>query len=209
MEPGSIALAQPKVWACCLPSHNTVTTCKGTIKTLGAILSVLYGGFSTAWVSLQSRVLGECRSGSLAQRLDFFFHWPPLFSPDPSLFPSPTPLTVQSPSTSQLKFYRFFWGCSQYPADQQGIFQLQAALETLAVHQPSHHYAYLQQRGFWQNCSLSCKWPVHLGRGYSGHVRVGNCPHVFPLSPPQRHFLASLLCKKAIRESLSLEIQVS
>lgn len=74
--------------------------------------------------------------------MDFFVHWPPLFFPDPSLFSSPTPLTVQSSPSSQLKFYQFFWGCSQYPADQQGTLQQQAAFETLAEHQPSHHYTY-------------------------------------------------------------------
>lgn len=65
-----------------------------------------------------------------------------------------------------------------------------------------------EHSGFWCNCSLSWKGPVHAARGYSGHVRVGNCPSLFPLDSPQRHFLGLLLCKKATLASLSLEIQV-
>lgn len=135
----SAALAWPEAWACCLPWHNTVTTCKGAIKTLGTVLSVLCGILAppgcpyraACWLSAglatQHRALGLLCS--LSRPLS------PAFT---------TPLTVQKlshqPAKVLLILLRMLSICS--PAEQQGIFQLQAALETFAVHRPSHHYTY-------------------------------------------------------------------
>lgn len=68
MEPGTAALVQPESWACCLPSHNTVTTGKEAPKhrEQSRARSVL---FSTTWVSPQSSTLPERRSDSPARRL--------------------------------------------------------------------------------------------------------------------------------------------
>lgn len=94
---------------------------------------------STTWVSLQSSVLAECRSGNPAQSFGtaLFIVQIPLsclhYSSDS------TKLSHQ-PAKVLLILLRMLSICS--PAEQQGIFQLQAALETFAVHRPSHHYTY-------------------------------------------------------------------
>lgn len=201
MEPDSAALAQPEAGACWLPSHNTVTTCKRTRKTLGAILSVLYGGRgppfgypskAECWLRV---ALATCNEDLGLSR---------------SMATSALSRSLSSPPLLLWQYKALppaSWGFTHSFEDALNILQI---LETLAVHHGSHHNAYcVQHRSFWWNWNLSCKWLVHMGRGYSGHIRVGNCPHVFPLDPPQRHFLDSLLCKKAILVSLSLEIQVA
>lgn len=164
--------------------------------------------FSTTWVSPQSWWVQVWQPST--ELWDCFVHCPCLFSPDPSCLHHSSDSSKLSHQPAKVLLILLRMLSISSPAEQQGIFQLQAALETFAVHQPPHHHTYhLQHRGFWWNWSLSYKWPVWVGRCHWGHVRVGNCPQFFSLDPSQRHFLGLLLWEKATPASLSLETDVS
>lgn len=165
-------------------------------------------GFYHNWVSLQSSVLADCGSGNPAQSLGaalFIVHICSLLTPLSCLhYSSDSTKPSHQPAQVLLILLRMLSICS--PAEQQGTFQLQAALESSAVHQPCHHYTSSVAQRPLMELELVLQMASLCG---TGHIRVGNCPQVFSLDPSQRHFLGLLLCKKATLASFSLEIEVS
>ena len=210
MEPSSAALAQPKAWACCLPSYNTVITRKRTIKTPEEILSVLYGFFSTTWVSLQSRVLAECRSGNPAQRL-----WTSLFIGHLCSFQTPLSSPPYSSDSTKLShqpaevlliLLRMLSVSGRPAGDFPAASSLRDPCCTPAF--SSLCLSSAAQRLLTElELTLQMASPCgkRLFRPHKGR-KLSSC---LSFRSTSKTFLGLLLCEKAILATLSLEIQVS
>lgn len=193
------ALLQPKAWACSLHWQQAKShwSSRSDPRCVTRVFFHLLGlcaeqhAWHKAWRFL-------CLVATV-------FSWPISIS---LFYCSDSTKLSQQPAEVSLSLLRM----SSISCRPAGDFLATGSLTDLAAHQPSHRYtSHLQHRGCWQSCSLSCKWPVCGGGGYSGHKRVGNHPSAS--YPSFRSISKTFLRPVAVWEGnftmLSLEIQVS